>query len=125
MVSRCAMFTNAICFSFGVKHKVDVIAVLGAIQAVAKEELKTSDLWGAFLESPEDFSDPKSHSLRLRHAHSIKLVFSYVVKAITIKIGAKFRASRRLHFEDTKRTISPEMRPKSLGTFEKRAPERD
>ena len=80
---------------------------------------------GAFLESPEDFSDPKSHSLRLRHSHFVKLVFSYVVKAITIKIGAKFRASRRLDFEDTKRTISPEMRPKSLGTFEKRAPERD
>ena len=74
---------------------------------------------------PEDFSDPKSHSLRLRHARSVKLVFSYVVKAITIKIGAKFRASRRLDFEDTKRTISPEMRPKSLGTFEQRAPERD
>mgnify|MGYP006896133506 CR=1 FL=1 len=79
---------------------------------------------GAFLESPEDFSDPKSHSLRLRHSHSVKLVFSYVVKAITIKIGAKFRASRRLAFEDTKRTMSPEMPPKSLGTFEKRAAER-
>ena len=58
---------------------------------------------------PEDFSDSKSHSLRLRHAHSIKLVFSYVVKAITIKIDAKFCASRRLDFEDTKRTISPEI----------------
>ena len=67
MVSRCAMFAHAICFSFGVKHKVDVIAVLGAIQAVAKEELKLSDLWGAFLESPEDFSDPESHSLRLQY----------------------------------------------------------
>ena len=31
MVSRCAMFANAICFHFGVKHNVDVIAVLGAI----------------------------------------------------------------------------------------------
>ena len=39
-----------------------------------------------------------------------------------IKINAKFRASRRLRFEDTKRIMSPEMRPKSFETFEKRAP---
>ena len=55
----------------------------------------------------------------------MKLVFSYVVKGIKIKITAKFRASRRLSFEDTKRIMSPEMRPKSLGTFEKQAPGRD
>ena len=35
---------------------------------------------------------------------------------------AKFRASRRLRFEDTKRIISPEIRPKSFRTFEKQAP---
>ena len=35
---------------------------------------------------------------------------------------AKFHAPRRLRFEDTKRIMSPEMRPKSLGTFEKGAP---
>ena len=35
---------------------------------------------------------------------------------------AKFRASRRLRFEDTKRIMSPEIRPKSFGTFEKQAP---
>ena len=51
------------------------------------------------------------------------LVFSYVVKGIKIKITAKFRASIRLRFEDTKRIMSPEMRPKSCGTFEKRAPD--
>ena len=34
---------------------------------------------------------------------------------------AKFRASRRLRFKDTKRIISPEIRPKSFGTFEKQA----
>ena len=38
------------------------------------------------------------------------------------KITAKFRASRRLRFEDTKRIMSPEIRPKSFGTFEKQAP---
>ena len=36
-----------------------------------------------------------------------------------IKISTKFRASRRLGFESTKKTMSPEMRPKSVGTFEK------
>ena len=39
-----------------------------------------------------------------------------------MKISAKFRASRRLRFEDTKRIMSPEIRPKSFGTFEKQAP---
>ena len=50
------------------------------------------------------------------------MVFSYVVKVVKITITAKFHASRRLRFEDTKRIMSPEMRPKSFGTFEKRAP---
>ena len=48
--------------------------------------------------------------------------FSYVLKGIKVKTTAKFRASRRLRFEDTKRIMSPEVRPKSFGTFEKRAP---
>ena len=43
-------------------------------------------------------------------------------KGIKIKIkAAKFRASRRFRFEDTKRIMSPEIRPKSFGTFEKQA----
>ena len=37
-----------------------------------------------------------------------------------IKITANFRTSRRLPFEDWKRIMSPKMRPKSLGTFERR-----
>ena len=53
---------------------------------------------------------------------SVKLIFSHAVKGIKIKITAKFRASRRLRFEDTKRIMSPEIRPKSFGTFEKQAP---
>ena len=40
-----------------------------------------------------------------------------------MKITAKFPASRLLCFEDTERIMRPEMRPKSFGTFEKRAPE--
>ena len=38
------------------------------------------------------------------------------------KNNFKFRASRRHRFEDTKRNMSPEIRPKSFGTFEKQAP---
>ena len=41
-----------------------------------------------------------------------------------MKITAKFRASRRLRFGDTKTIMSPEMCPKTFGTFEKKAPGR-
>ena len=78
---------------------------------------------GPFLESPENFSGPKLFGpVKLRPAHSVKLVFSYVVKGIKIKITAKFCASRRLRFEDTKTIMSPEIHTKSFGTFEKQAP---
>ena len=77
--------------------------------------------WGPF--QSRKLSGPEKPFVKLRAAYSVKLVFSYVVKGIKIKITAKFRASRRLSFEDTKRIMSPEMRPKSLGTFEKQAPE--
>ena len=62
---------------------------------------------------------PEKPVEKLRPAYSVKLVFSYVVKEIKIKITAKFRASTRLRFEDTKRILSPEIRPKRFGTFEK------
>ena len=64
---------------------------------------------------------PGKSIIKLRPACSVKLVFSYVVKLIQFKINAKSRASRCLCFEDTKRITSLEIRPKSLGTFEKRA----
>ena len=60
--------------------------------------------------------------LKLRPAYSVKLVLSYVVKEIKIKITAIFHTSRCLRFVDTPRIMSPEMPPKSLGTFEKRVP---
>ena len=47
------------------------------------------------------------------------------MKGIEIKITAKFRASRRLRFEDIKRIMRPEIRPKRFETFEKQAPELD
>ena len=66
---------------------------------------------------------PEKPFVKLRAAYPVKLVFSYAVKGIKIKTTAKFRAFRHLRFEDTKRIMSPEMRPKRVGTFEKRAPE--
>ena len=62
---------------------------------------------------------PEKPFVKLRPAYSVKLIFSHVVKGIKIKITAKFRASRRLRFEDTKRVMSLEIHPKSFGTFEK------
>ena len=58
---------------------------------------------------------PEKPSVKVRPAYSVKPVFSYVVKGIKIKISAKFRASRRFRFEDTKRIMSPKIRPKSFG----------
>ena len=52
--------------------------------------------------------------IRLPPIYSVKLVFSFVVKGIKINLTAKFRASRRLRFKDTKRIMSPEMRQKNL-----------
>ena len=65
---------------------------------------------------------PEKPFVKLRPAYSVKLVFSYVLKGMKIKITAKFRALRRLRFEYTKRIMSPEMRQKSFGTFEKQPP---
>ena len=63
--------------------------------------------WPVSRKSRELFG-PEKPFVKLRPAYSVKLVFSYVVKGIKIKITAKFRASRRLRFEDTKRIMSPE-----------------
>ena len=61
--------------------------------------------------------------VKLPHAYSARLVFSFAVEGLKIKITVKLRVSGRLHFEDTKRIMAPEMRSKSFGTFEKRAPD--
>ena len=65
---------------------------------------------------------PEKLFVKLRPAYSVKLIVSYVVKGIKIEITAKFRPSRRLRFENTKRIMSLEIRPKRFGTFEKQAP---
>ena len=77
---------------------------------------------GPVSRKPRELFGPEKPLLKLRPAYSVKLIFSYVVKGVKVKIIAKFRASRRLRFEDTKRIMSPEIRPKSFGTFEKQAP---
>ena len=74
-----------------------------------------------FLESPDNFSGRKAIR-KITTCLSVKLVFSNVVKGIKRKITAKFRASRHPRFEDTKRIMSTEIRPKSFGTFEERVP---
>ena len=51
--------------------------------------------------------EPEKPFIKLRPAYSVELVLSYVVKAIEIKITAKFRDTEHLRFEDTKRIMSP------------------
>ena len=50
---------------------------------------------------------PEKPFRKLLPAHSVKLVFPYVVKGIKIQINAKFCASRHLRFEDTKKMCHP------------------
>ena len=45
---------------------------------------------------------------------------SEMMKVIQIKITGKFLDSTRLRFEDRKRIMSPEIRPKSSRDFEKK-----
>ena len=97
--------------------KLTVFLVLRSRKTVRFSEL------GPVSRKSRKLFGPEKPFVKLRPACSVKLVFSYVVKGIKIKITAKFRVSRRLNFEDTKRIMSPEIRPKSFGTFEKQAPD--
>ena len=81
---------------------------------------RISRLQGPVSRKSRELFGPEKPFVKVRPAYSAKLVFSYVVKGV--KITAKFRASRRFRFEDTKRIMSPEIRPKSFGTLEKQAP---
>ena len=66
---------------------------------------------------------PEKLIVSVRPAFSVKLFFWYVVQGIKIKTTLKLPASRGLRLEDTEWIVSPEMRPKSFGTFEKGAPD--
>ena len=62
---------------------------------------------------------PEKPFVKLQTAYSKKLVFYYDFKIRKGKFVAKFHAWKRLRM---KGIMSPEMRPKSFGSFEKRAP---
>ena len=87
----------------------------------AREDGKERAL-GPISRKTRELFEPEKAFVKVRPTYSVKLIFSYVVKRRKTKITAKFRASERLRFEDTKRIMSPEIRPKSFGTFEKQAP---
>ena len=89
---------------------------------IVGDELLSFNILGPVSRKSRKLFGPEKPFVKLRPAYSVKLVFSHVVEGIKMKITAKFRASRRLHFEDTKRIMSPNLRPKSFGTFEKQAP---
>ena len=91
-----------------IRNTFEYWAALPALGTVSR---KSRELFG-----------PEKRFVKLRPAYSVKLVSWYVVKGIKVKINEKFRASRRLRFEDTKRIMSPEIRSKSFTTFEKQAP---
>ena len=103
----------------------DQLAV-GVIAQLVEHCTSIAEVWvwvqGPVSRKSREPFGPEKPFVKVRPAYSVKLIFSYVVKWIKIKITAKFRASRRLRFEHTKIIMSPEMRPKSCGTFEKQAP---
>ena len=90
---------------------------------MAASSHRVSSALGPVSRKSRELFGPEKPFVKLRPAFSVKPVFFYVVKGIKIKITAKFSASRRLRFEDTKRIMSPETRPKCFGTFEKQAPD--
>ena len=92
------------------------------VQVVETSVSNNSPSQGPVSRTSRELFGPEKLFVKLRPAYSVKLIFSHVVKGIKTKIMAKFCGSRRLRFEDTKRIMSPEIRPKSFGTFEKQAP---
>ena len=73
-------------------------------------DINSLNYWGQACVSQKTrkLYEPEKQFVKLRPAYSIKLVFPYVVKAIKIKITAKYRDMEHLRFEDTKRIMSPE-----------------
>ena len=82
---------------------------------------ETSVSQGPVSRKSRELFGPEKPFAKLGAVYSVKLIFSYVVKGIKIKLTAKFRASGRLRFDDAKRIMSPKTHPKSFGTFKKQA----
>ena len=55
---------------------------------------------GPVSRKPRELFGPENPFVKVRPAYSVKLIFSYVVKGIKIKVTVKFCASRRLRFQD-------------------------
>ena len=65
----------------------------------------------------QKFCGPEKSFVKFRTAQSVKLVFLQLVKGIRIKITVKFRASRRLRFEDAKKIVTRNAPEKSSGLW--------
>ena len=76
---------------------------------------------GLFLESPANFSGPKSQLYKLQSACFEKLIFSHVFNVRKTKTIAKFDDLEPRRCEDIKGVVTPEISPESFGTFEKQA----
>ena len=97
------------CKNFHVFH-VGIFLMCTALGIHCTKSARDCIKWGPgarFSKVPRTFRAQKAIS-KTAPAYSVKPVFCYVVKGILFKITAKFRASRRLCFEDTKRNLSPE-----------------
>mgnify|MGYP006964551278 CR=1 FL=1 len=85
----------------------------------------SSPLWSLLkwqYSEPKGLGPVSGKSRKLRPTYSVKLVFSYVVKGMNVKIAAKFRASRRLCFGDTKRIMSPGPRSRKVSGLSRNGP---
>ena len=72
---------------------------------------------GRFLESPDNFSGPKS-----QFSNCNPMVFEHVFNLGKSKRNAKFEGLEPPPCEHIKGIVAPEEGPKSLGTFEKQDP---
>ena len=79
------------------KKKQQLVVIAGLELGIARFRVQ----WPVSRKSRK-LSGPEKPFVKLRPANYVKPVFSYVVKGIKIKINARFRASRRFRFEDTK-----------------------
>ena len=107
-------FSNNIRDLFCLRHSKHGVLGFVPLECNCKNYETSSTL----LPKQRELFGPEKPFIQLRPTYSVKLVFSYVVKGIKIKVTAKFRALRRLRFEETERIMSPDIHPKSFGTFE-------
>ena len=83
--------------------------------------LHSSSLGARFSKVPKTFLARKAIR-KTPTAYSVKLVFSLCFKGNENLNNCKVSCLKTPSFKGTKRIMSPEMRPKRFGTFEKRAP---